>query len=63
PLIFHQGEIRLVKHAEATELQWSIRFRPKFPGTGWLLRRTLRSKLNEMLHRRLKPHVEGRAST
>ena len=63
PLIFHQGEIRLVKHAEGTELQWSIRFRPKFPGTGWLLRRTLRSKLNEMLHRRLKPHVEGRACT
>ena len=58
PFICHQGEIRLRAEGDETALTWSIRFRPKLPGTGrplavglnWLLGRVLRSGL--------KPHVE-----
>ena len=59
PFICHQGEIRLRADGDETELTWSIRFRPRLPGTGrplaiglsWLLGRVLRSGL--------KPHVEA----
>jgi catechol 2,3-dioxygenase-like lactoylglutathione lyase family enzyme/uncharacterized protein YndB with AHSA1/START domain len=62
PFVCHQGEISLVKKEQGTELNWTIRFRPRIPGTGWLLQRVLSSKLNHMLERHLKPHVEGRPS-
>lgn len=63
PFVCHQGEIRLRADGDQTELTWSIRFRPKLPGTGrplaimlsWLLGRVLRSGL--------KPCVEGAIST
>ena len=58
PFVCHQGEIRLVKKGKATELNWTIRFRPRIPGTGWLLQRVLRNKLNDILVRQLKPYVE-----
>ena len=61
PFICHQGEIRLRADGDRTAVTWSIRFRPKLPGTGrplaillsWLLGRVLRSGL--------KPHAEALA--
>ncbi len=58
PFVCHQGEVRLQPVGSATELVWTIRFRPRFPGTGALLRRILGSALRKALHERLKPLVE-----
>jgi hypothetical protein len=44
---------------QATELVWTIRFRPRFTGTGALLRRIVGSALRKALRERLKPLVEG----
>ena len=59
PFVCHQGEIQLRADGDRTELTWSIRFRPRLPGTGrplaialsWLLGRGLRSGL--------KPYAEA----
>ena len=61
PFVCHQGEIRLRADGDQTELTWSIRFRPKVPGTGRLLAITLSRLLGRMLRCGLKPHVEALA--
>lgn len=61
PVVCHQGEIALATVGRATDVTWSIRFRPKIPGTGALLRRILGSKLGGMLRTQLKPFVEQRS--
>lgn len=38
PFICHQGEMRLRPLGDKTELTWRIRFRPRIPGTGSILR-------------------------
>ncbi|MBK5356582.1 SRPBCC family protein [Pseudomonas sp. TH41] len=58
PFICHQGEILLRDLGQATELTWRIRFRPKLPGTGNLLRCLLQRMLGAMLLKRLKPLIE-----
>lgn len=60
PFICHQGEIQLESRGAETELIWTIRFRPKVPGTGGLLRMLLDRMLAGMLNRGLKPLVERR---
>ena len=60
PVTCHQGQIQLRDLGDATELTWSIRFRPKLPGTGALLRRVLGRVLGKILRQGLKPHIEGR---
>jgi hypothetical protein len=44
---------------QATELVWTIRFRPRLPGTDALLRWILGNALHKALRERLKPLVEG----
>ena len=61
PFICHQGEIRLRADGNQTEVTWSIRFRPKLPGTGRLLAIALSWLLGRVLRRGLKPHVEALA--
>lgn len=58
PFVCHQGEILLRELGQATELIWRIRFRPKLPGTGHLLRALLQRMLGTMLVKRLKPYIE-----
>jgi catechol 2,3-dioxygenase-like lactoylglutathione lyase family enzyme/uncharacterized protein YndB with AHSA1/START domain len=41
PFIGYQGEARLTVVEGGTRVDWSIRFRPRFPGTGALLTRIL----------------------
>ena len=60
PLVCHQGEIALVAAGKATDVTWSIRFRPRIPGTGRLWRTMLGSMLGGMLRKQLKPFVERR---
>ena len=62
PFVCHQGEVRLQPVGEATELVWAIRFRPRLPGTGALLRTILGSALGNALRERLKPLVEADAA-
>jgi catechol 2,3-dioxygenase-like lactoylglutathione lyase family enzyme/uncharacterized protein YndB with AHSA1/START domain len=59
PFVCHQGEIRLAGKENATDLNWTIRFRSRIPGLGWLFRRVLASRLNAMLTRQLKPYIES----
>ncbi len=58
PLTCHQGEITLNRSGGHTELHWSIRFRPKVPGTGALLQKVLQARLRAMLDEHLKPYIE-----
>ena len=59
PFICHQGEIRLRADGDQTELTWTIRFRPKLPGTGRALAIVLSRLLGRVLRSGLKPHVEA----
>ncbi len=59
PFICHQGEIALRRSSHGTELDWTIRFRPRIPGTGWLFQRVLTSKLAALLQSQLKPFIEA----
>ena len=59
PFVCHQGEIRLRAEGDKTELTWSIRFRPRLPGTGRILAIVLSRLLGRMLRTGLKPHVEA----
>ena len=59
PFVCHQGEVRLQPVGQATELVWTIRFRPRLPGTGALLRWILGDAVRKALRERLKPLVEG----
>ena len=61
PFVCHQGEIRLRPTGDQTELTWSIRSRPKLPGTGRLLAIMLSWLLGRVLRSGLKPHVESLA--
>ena len=61
PFVCHQGEIRLRAVGEHTELTWTIRFRPRVPGTGRALAITLSWLLGRVLRSGLKPHVEALA--
>ena len=51
--------ITLKQSGGQTELDWSIRFRPKVAGTGGLLQKVLQSRLRTMLNARLKPYIES----
>lgn len=51
PLICHQGEMTLTPAQRGVELTWQIRFRPKLPGTGFLLRLLLGRRLEAALQR------------
>ena len=61
PFLCHQGEIRLQPAGQDTELVWTIRFRPRVPGTGPLLRAILGWALGKALRTRLKPLIEREA--
>jgi catechol 2,3-dioxygenase-like lactoylglutathione lyase family enzyme/uncharacterized protein YndB with AHSA1/START domain len=62
PFVCHQGEIRLSPRGEQTDLTWTIRFRPKLPGTGPLIAAVFSRALARMLRTSLKSHVESRAT-
>ena len=47
----YHGEVSLAEGDGDTQLCWSVRFRPLIPGTGWLLGRLLRRKLQDILGR------------
>ena len=42
-------EIRLTPGGRGTRVSWSVRFRPRVPGTGWLLERLIRPRLEDAL--------------
>ena len=59
PFVSHQGEIRLRADGDHTELTWTIRFRPKLPGTGRPLAALLSRLLARVLRTGLKPYIEA----
>ena len=58
PFVSHQGEIRLRADGDHTDLTWTIRFRPKLPGTGRPLAALLSRLLARVLRTGLKPYIE-----
>ncbi len=58
PLSCHQGEVTLRQSGGQTELNWSIRFRPKVAGTGALLQKVLQARLRTMVDEHLMPYIE-----
>ena len=59
---FHRGEISLQAQGGETEVRWKIGFRGPAPLIGPLIRWRLRSMLQDMLVKGLKPYVERMAS-
>ena len=51
PVRDHLGEVLFESVDGGTELTWKVRFRPRIPGTGWLLGRAVRLGLSQMLDR------------
>ncbi len=59
PFVCHQGEIRLEPRDGGTEITWTVRFRPKVPGTGALLARIFGRMLGSAMCRGLKARIEA----
>lgn len=57
PIRCHQGEVALRPVPGGSEVTWTIRYRPRIPGTGRVVRRILEKLLDEALPR-LKARVE-----
>jgi catechol 2,3-dioxygenase-like lactoylglutathione lyase family enzyme len=54
PLVCHQGEVSITPlPSGGCQLEWTIRFRPRLPGTGALLQWILQKKLNTALKKNL----------
>ena len=49
PVRDYRGDVELEPVGEGTRITWAVRFRPKYPGTGWVWRRGLRSMLSSMV--------------
>jgi uncharacterized protein YndB with AHSA1/START domain len=62
PFVSHHGEIRLRAEDDHTEVTWTIRFRPKLPGTGRALASLLSWQFGRVLRTGLKPFVEAHAT-
>jgi catechol 2,3-dioxygenase-like lactoylglutathione lyase family enzyme/uncharacterized protein YndB with AHSA1/START domain len=59
PFVCHQGEIRLEPRDGGTDIMWTVRFRPRVPGTGALLARILARMLGSAMRRGLKGRIEA----
>ena len=59
PFVCHQGEIRLEPRDGGTEITWTVRFRPRVPGTGALLARVFGRMLGAAMRDGLKRRIEA----
>jgi len=57
PIVCHQGRVELRPARGGTDVTWSIRYRPKIPGTAGLVRRAMQKLLDDALPR-LKARAE-----
>lgn len=48
PLREYRGDVELMPAGDGTAITWSARFRPRFPGSGWLWRVGLARMLTRM---------------
>ncbi len=58
PFVCHQGEIQLESRDGGTDITWTVRFRPKLPGTGALLARIFGRMLGSAMRDGLKNRIE-----
>ena len=59
PIRNHRGDIQLRTDGAYTQLQWTIRFAPTIPGTGWLIVALLRKVIGGTMLSQLKTLLEG----
>ena len=60
PVRDYEARAEVQAAGDGSELHWRAQFRPRFPGTGWLLRRVLESVISEITERAAR-EAEGRA--
>jgi catechol 2,3-dioxygenase-like lactoylglutathione lyase family enzyme len=58
PFVCHQGEIQLEPVGAETRITWSVRFRPRVPGTGALLRTVFGRMLGGAMRGGLRRNIE-----
>ena len=58
PIRDHRGCVQLSERGDATNVLWTIQFRPSIPGTGWLIAGLLRKVVGGML-KQLKRNLES----
>ncbi len=49
PIRDHRGRVELSPAGDGTNVVWSIRFRPRVPGTGWLIGAVLKKVIHRSL--------------
>jgi len=49
PVRDYRGDVDLEPVGEGTRIVWSVQFRPKYPGTGWVWRAGIRRMLASMI--------------
>ena len=58
PFVGHWGDVRLTPEGKHTIVNWTIRFRSRIPGLGWLFEKAMGIKLAQALGA-FKRHVEA----
>jgi carbon monoxide dehydrogenase subunit G len=59
PFACHQGEIKLEPDDGRTRITWSVRFRPRIPGTGALLQALFGRVLGSVMRGPLAQRIEN----
>jgi len=49
PIRDHRGRVEVTGNGEATDVEWTVSFRPVVPGTGWLVGKLLQRGLGGLL--------------
>jgi uncharacterized protein YndB with AHSA1/START domain len=60
PIRDHRGEVRLEPVGDGTRLVWEVQCRPRFPGTGWLLRPLLTRSVTQLADGLVRQVMAGR---
>lgn len=49
PMKEHFAKAEFIPHGSSTEIRWSVQFKPKVPGTGWIVASLTRKAINQYL--------------
>ena len=49
PMMGHLGKAEFIPQGAATEIRWSAEFKPRVPGTGWIVGMVTRKAINHLI--------------
>lgn len=61
PIRDHRGRVEVSRDGDATDVKWTISFRPVIPGTGWLVSQALQRGLGGLLRGLTRRLERGRS--